>query len=469
MNKLRFATIFLLIASLSLSAIVTKPAEAASLSDILESITSIDFGIGKLVEVMVDAVVEVAKKQFLDLVVDQIVISIQGGGQPQFVSDWKSFLGNYVNIATGSLVQELGLGFVCSPFGLQLQLAVLRPPLFSNQITCTLDQIVGNIASFYENFRTGGFIAYQEIWQPQNNFYGALLLAMDEKNKRIARDLYAATQEAVTGSGYLGIRKCDETGRFCYIETPGTQVGALAAKAYGSKIDYLLDAKTFGGYVAAITDAFIVRLSREGIGAFRQSAASLPSISQLAGGEDRPELDPCRGLEGEFLIHCRTNQAIHQNDFDSTQRNLIQQIKLTLLPATAASNSLIQAGQSQGLLVDRLRELRTCRINRGQSGQQEITAELLTEEAAANQLTQGLIEIQEITVPLLNAKLHLENPPAKTIFALAEIFAPIEFLLSPIAANSRKETARAEQQAIRDKVGQRLPQVQQAIQQCVTS
>ena len=127
------------------------------------------------------AVFGVLRKRFFDMLVDEIVVWIQGGGKPLFVQNWQAFLGAYGAGITGDLVHQLGLGDVCRPFGIQLQLAVLQPPRFSRQISCTLDQIVGNLVNFYNNFRAGGFIAYRELWQPQNNFYGSILLTMNER------------------------------------------------------------------------------------------------------------------------------------------------------------------------------------------------------------------------------------------------------------------------------------------------
>ena len=48
-----------------------------------------------------------------------------------------------------------------------------------SKVTCSLNQIVGNINSFVENFRNGGWLAYQESWYPKNNFYGATIIAND--------------------------------------------------------------------------------------------------------------------------------------------------------------------------------------------------------------------------------------------------------------------------------------------------
>ena len=151
--------------------------------------------VGSLLEESQKAIAGLMRKRFFDMVVDQIVNWIQGGGEPQFIQNWDSFLASYGNIVTGDLVKELGLGAVCRPFGIQLQVAIMQPPRFSRQVSCTLDQIVGNMVNFYNNFRTGGFVAYREIWQPQNNFYGSAIIVWYEKGTRHADHRFPGLQE----------------------------------------------------------------------------------------------------------------------------------------------------------------------------------------------------------------------------------------------------------------------------------
>src|SRR5437868_4902017 len=50
------------------------------------------------------------KKQILDRIVDQIITSIQGGGKPQFVTNWQGFLEDAGQGAAGIFAQQLGAG-----------------------------------------------------------------------------------------------------------------------------------------------------------------------------------------------------------------------------------------------------------------------------------------------------------------------------------------------------------------------
>ena len=470
-NKSQKILIGLLVLAIVASGL-TLPQRAQGFIGVGALIGAITGGFAKLIDFMLDTRVEILKKRLLDMVVDQIVASIIGGEKPFFIQDWRAFFAQYVNIVTGDIVEAAGLGVVCRPFGIQLQLALFQPPFFTNQITCTLDQIVGNITNFYEDFRAGGFLAYQEIWNPQNNFYGALLIAMNEKQERIASELYAAGHEAVAGGGFLGVRKCVDTpqGRFCYIQTPGSLVGALAGKAIGSKIDWLVETRDFPGYVAAITDALIIRLMREGVFAIYDYARELPPSQELlARFEGREPGVDCQRLQGQIREHCLAFERSQTNDFQANKRLLLDQLNLTLAPLLTAENQVWQALIKQQQLVDQLIVLRDCQVGRGQSGKEQTIAELEQEETNLQTITTGLSEVNGLTTPLLNTKTQLQNPPSPTLFDLTAIFSPVEFLLNPEQAKELRDSKKLEADQIKAKVDRRLPELRQATEQCARS
>ncbi len=453
----------------------------------------------ELGEQVLKGLLHALKKRLLDMMVDQTVYWIQGGGQPMFVTDWKSFLAQGVNVAGGDLLIELGAGALCRPFGLQLQVAVLQPPRFSRMVRCTLDQVVGNILGFYEDFRRGGFIAYREVWQPQNNFYGALLMAMDEKQRRIADNLRASTNEAVAGGGFLGTKECFprpgkgppretfeklEAGeqKFlknfytqdarrnpldynCFVTTPGTTVGAAVATALEGHQNLIISAEDLGAYVAAISDALINRLIREGVTGLRGlTTENLPSASGVIGADERGD---CAGLRGTALQSCQSFLNARKGDTKGLQQNYIDQIDLTLLPLQAAENNLQQSLALQRSLVDKLVELKNCQINRGQSSDRDQTnTELQEEEVNLRNLTQALIDTQTITIPLLNAKLELQNPPSTEPEDLQIIFNGVSNLINPTQANAIQQDEKTRFDQIKARTDQKLPQIQQRIDVC---
>ncbi|MEE8131700.1 MAG: hypothetical protein V3T98_01520 [Candidatus Paceibacterota bacterium] len=245
-------------------------------------------------------------RRILDAMVDDIVMWIQGGGEPRFVTDWGGFMEDAFQAGVGDVAKELGLAWLCKPFGLQLQLSISYLPVekFSQRVECTLDDIVANIEDFYENFENGGWIAYNEIWKPQNNFYGLMLMTHDEMLIRGAKEQKAAESEAIAGDGFLSQKRCvekdeqafyeclaafsitgdpedtdDEDKEYCEsqtclkeeIITPGDTIGQMAADAVGKDIKYIVNVKS---YVAAIVNAIINRLFSEGLALMKDSTSS---------------------------------------------------------------------------------------------------------------------------------------------------------------------------------------------------
>lgn len=215
----------------------------------------------------------VLQKAILDVVVDQIITYIQGGGKPQFVTDWKGFAENAAQRAGGEFVESLGLGFLCEPFSLQLQIALGEGTAkkFSDTNACTIDKIVSNIENFKDDFRDGGWIAYGESWKIQNNFVGSYIEASKQKGFREQAAAVAALNEAVSGKGFTSAKKCKQDAKgkdiqsTCKVVTPGSTLGDLTSKSLGSDIDFLLNAEQLGDYVGAIVDALLNRIIEEGL------------------------------------------------------------------------------------------------------------------------------------------------------------------------------------------------------------
>lgn len=425
------------------------------------------FGIDFALAQAADAIQEVIKKRFFDMVVDQMVNWIQGGGKPLFIQNWDAFLSQYGNIVTGDILSEMKLAGICRPFGMQLQIAVLQPPRFSKQVRCTLDQVVRNMANFYNNFRSGGFIAYREQWQPQNNFYGALLLAMDEKETRIADRRFAALQEAQAGGGFLGTRKCDRFGH-CYITTPGMQIGAAAAKVIGADLDYIVNSKDMAAYVAAISDAFINRLIREGVSGLQGVVAvNIPPLGYIP--PQGANAKPCAGLSGDALNSCQTVEGYKAGNAALVRTSYLNQINDTLTPLLAAQTDLLTVQSAEQLLVNRTSELNNCQIGRGTAGREEIIASLTAEQKALDEVTVALRNLQETTVPLVNARASLMNAATTNPAELAGYINGIYRYFNKQQAEAYAAQAKVQRDAVTTRSAKRLPELQALLQKCISS
>ncbi len=245
------------------------------------------------------------KRRVLDVIIDQITAFIQGGDTPRFVTDFGGFIEEAGRAAVGDVALELGLGELCtgiSPPSIQAQLEV---PAFSQRVSCTLDDIVGNIQRFTNNFTSGGFIGYQELLKPHNNVWGVEILTQAEFERRAAQKQDALRQEITVGSGFLSTTRClawtpfkKSNGRliegdpvsvnesFNYpdpkkppptseeiqawkcdqiqITTPGAFIAGLAGKAVTAQADYVINAQTLQEYLAVIIDSLLNRIVKQG-------------------------------------------------------------------------------------------------------------------------------------------------------------------------------------------------------------
>jgi hypothetical protein len=257
----------------------------------------------------------ILKKRVLDTMVDQIIGWVKGNGKPRFVTDLGGFLEDAGQAAVGDVAYELGLGELCTGISAPRIQFQLETPVFSQRVSCTLDDIVGNIDRFADSFQSGGFIGYQELLKPQNNRYGVEILTASEAERRKSKKQLALQQEVSLGQGFLGTAQCLEwearatdskgkavsqkfpynyagfskpypdpseppptseivTGGVSNIKwvcskqrttTPGRLIAGVTEKSLTADVDYVINADTLEEYAAAIIDAGINRLIQEGV------------------------------------------------------------------------------------------------------------------------------------------------------------------------------------------------------------
>lgn len=308
-------------------------------------------------------VLETLKKRILDLMVDEIVNWIQGEGDPKFVTDWGQFLEDAGNAALSELAMRVGGAGLCEPFksGILRNLTVPEPETFSNgslygsSITCTLDDIVDNIDSFYEDFSNGGWAAYSESLEIQNSPIQVYILTESAKFQTIAAAQYAAQLEATAGNGFLSSRTCFENptsngpdldgdktkgdvASTCRITTPGAVIGDLVGKAVGSDIDYIVNAEQLAAYMAAIADALWNRLIRDGV----SGLAGLSTDNAPEGGFIPAGAEGCLALGTPSLINaCEDYLSSNGGNFDYVWDNLLAEIRAARINLERLKTALV--------------------------------------------------------------------------------------------------------------------------------
>ena len=323
---------------------------------------------------------EILKKQLLDMMVDQIVAYIQGGGTPKFITDWPGFFRDAVDQASGKFLQQIGLSQLCSPFKPLLSRAFIPIPTFTERTSCTLSQVGVNIDVFLKDFRQGNWIAWQEmVLRPQNNIYGAYIMAWDQYEIEKSAAQKAAESEAQAGKGFLSVKKCleqDEEGTCIKEEivTPGDTVGVAVASAITSDTQW---AANIQSWTAALINAVINRVIKEGVGVMKGSEESsgssyYPSEYQSAAdleieSEKQQQINEVKKFvnEWQYLYNAKSKSLSYSEQLKVI---LVKIKKLNCQPAV--SDSEIQAVQAD---IDRLKTETTELKNKIDGGNNLIT------------------------------------------------------------------------------------------------
>jgi uncharacterized protein YdcH (DUF465 family) len=164
-------------------------------------------------EFSLDTIATAMAQTFLDSLTRDIVNWINSGfdGDPMFVQNTGDFLFDVANETSGQFIDDLGYGYLCEPFGLQIQIALATQNTFRQRAQCTVLDVIDNYDAFIDDFSQGGWAGWISVTQnPQNNAYGAYLLARSELDRRIARSLGFTKDEINRNKGFYSQKVCVE-------------------------------------------------------------------------------------------------------------------------------------------------------------------------------------------------------------------------------------------------------------------
>ncbi|MFH1175464.1 MAG: hypothetical protein V1698_01945, partial [bacterium] len=283
----------------------------------------------------------VLRKKFFDMLVNTIIDWIQGGkgGSTKFVTDWKKFLGDVANEAGGMFIEGSDLAWLCDSFSTQIKIALGTVPPFKEKVSCTLDEIADNINDYYGDMRAGGgWDGWLKVTQRSNNVFGAYFDVQGEKLSREMKATEALANEAISGSGFLGDKICKEWGdcdeqmiEYCEGDglpaetckeqncqckkwesrTPGKVMADAVSKATTMDLDWLISSDDYTEYVAAILDAVIIRVTKEGL-ALTQTDENGKNGSYSSRGMTSEE----RGLQAQYENMNDLANQMSQGDLD---------------------------------------------------------------------------------------------------------------------------------------------------------
>ena len=158
-----------------------------------------------------DIAIQVVKNVMVNRMMSQTLNWIQGGGKPQFITNWKGFLKQQGKDAAGVAIQNLAPG-LCRSFGPLIQLQLQRYYIAEPIITCTLDQVVQNVRNFYNDFRYGGWLGYGAMILPSGNYFGQLFESSQQIADEQLAKANAAQNNAQAGKGFISSSICVKPG-----------------------------------------------------------------------------------------------------------------------------------------------------------------------------------------------------------------------------------------------------------------
>jgi hypothetical protein len=131
----------------------------------------------KVVNCLVNVIAKVALQQITISVVNWINSGFSG--QPSFVTNYEQFFTNVADLAAGEFIKGSGLAFLCSPFKLQIKVAIAQSYANRGAQSCSLTGIINNITNFMNGSFTQagwpGLLQFTTV--PTNNPYGAFAYA----------------------------------------------------------------------------------------------------------------------------------------------------------------------------------------------------------------------------------------------------------------------------------------------------
>lgn len=190
-------------------------------------------------------------------------------GSPSFVTNIEGFLLDIADQAAGDFIYGSELGFLCSPFELDVRLALELHYLNSRdfQVQCTLSDVIGNIDNFISgSFTEAGWEGWFEMAvTPSNNLYGAYAMAEHELGIRIRSAQGGELSLLNFGEGFLSWEDCEVDPMYgeevCSVVTPGQVIEEQLQSSLGFGQESLIVADE----IDEIIGALFVELAQQAI------------------------------------------------------------------------------------------------------------------------------------------------------------------------------------------------------------
>ncbi|MEI6864000.1 MAG: hypothetical protein WCK46_01330 [Candidatus Adlerbacteria bacterium] len=251
------------------------------------------FSVNTFLGCIARTIAKIAIQQITNSVVNWINSGFKGS--PSFVQDPSKFFTNVADSAAGTFIQSSALSFLCSPFQLQIKIAIAASYAQRNANSCTLTGIIKNINNFMNgNFLSGnwaGMISFTTM--PTNNPYGAFMFASVSLNAATSQAKGQTQTNLLQAGGFLDFKEevnCKDVGttapptspgksvkpiegpggthyRVCNLRTttPGKIIETSLSKTLDGSLDGLNLAKSFDEILGALITQLLTRTLQSGL------------------------------------------------------------------------------------------------------------------------------------------------------------------------------------------------------------
>lgn len=318
-----------------------------------------------------DCIARTIAKVAIQQITSSIVNWINSGfdGQPSFVRNYEQFFTNVADRAAGEFIKGSSLSFLCSPFQLQIRIALAQSYARRGAASCSLSGVIRNINSFMGgNFSAGGWAGLLSFTNvPTNNPFGAYAYAQaglsNAQNKavqlgalRVSPEGYLAYEEdydcrtvavkdgtgEIIGSKREGCKK--------RITTPGSTIAGVVNDQLKLPQDSLNLAKSFDEIISALITQLTTRVLQGGLS--NASGEQGYASNFYTPGEQQAQTEASAlltDMQGKVQLAQQYGSAQQGGiaDIQNTQRRLQDLANCWEVASSSPSNSIAKQKQAQ--------------------------------------------------------------------------------------------------------------------------
>lgn len=165
-------------------------------------------------EYVLDPLTVLLREVLIQSITASIVNWINSGfeGEPAFITDLQGFMLDVGDQVVGRYIQGSELAGLCSPFQLNVRIALALDYYSSDNVSCTLTGVLGNIDNAFGDFSSGNAWDswYQLSINPNNNAYGSFLSSRQALQQDISNAQSLESQKLNWGNGFKSFEVCDK-------------------------------------------------------------------------------------------------------------------------------------------------------------------------------------------------------------------------------------------------------------------